>query len=264
VGEVILPGNKRYGGIPERHTVVLLNDDRWVAVVNFSPATSVTIVDTETRKIISDVATPGCVYAFPTGDRGFSSLCADGRFMSTQLDKNGQLVSQVRTEPFFNSDDTPIHERPAVVGDMYYFPSVAGLMFPVDLSGEVAVVGEPFEMVPESERAEMWGPGGIGFIDADEQGRIFVVMHPDRKDGSYQGGGPEVWVYDSKTQQRIRRIPLNVWGLSLAIGRGQDPNLMVVNPTDMSLEMYDPDTGEFIKTITGFGQETPLTVHRSR
>ena len=39
---------------------------------------------------------------------------------------------------------------------------------------------------------------------------------------------------------------------------------MVVNPTDMSLEMYNTDSGKFIKTISGFGQETPLMVHGSR
>jgi hypothetical protein len=31
----------------------------------------------------------------------------------------------------------------------------------------------------------------------------------------------------------------------------------------MSLEMYNPETGEFIKTITDFGQMTPLSVRGS-
>ena len=62
----------------------------------------------------------------------------------------------------------------------------------------------------------------------------------------------------------MQRIKLQAWGLSLAVSRGDKPLLMVVNPTDMSLEMYNTDSGKFIKTISGFGQETPLMVHGSR
>jgi methylamine dehydrogenase heavy chain len=68
-------------------------------------------------------------------------------------------------------------------------------------------------------------------------------------------------VYDPKKQERVLRIPLQAWGLTLAVSRGSDPRLLVTNPVDMSLELYDGKSGEFIKTITGFGQETPLMLH---
>ena len=259
-----LPGATRFMGMPQRYTMLLLNNDRWLAISNFSPATSVTLVDLEKRKIINQIPTPGCTFTYPTGKLGFSSLCADGRFMSTQLDGSGQVVAQVRTDVFFDSDDTPIYERAAVIGDTAYFPSIAGLVFPVDISGKVAVVGEPWQLVPESERAEKWAPGGIGLIDRDDRGHFYIIMHPDAQDGSYQGGGPEVWVFDAAKKKRVKRIPVKEWGLSLAVSRGPKPRLMVVNPSDMSLEMYDPDSGDFIKKITDFGQQTPLTVHRTQ
>tara|TARA_R110002110_G_C13470525_1_gene721021 strand:+ start:141152 stop:142327 length:1176 start_codon:yes stop_codon:yes gene_type:complete len=258
--EVMLAKPQRFMGMPQRYTMLLMNGDKWLGVTNFGPATSVTLIDLDTRKIINEIPTPGCVFTYPTGKRGFSSLCADGRFMSTELDAKGQVKAQVRTDPFFSSDDSPIYERAALVGDTLYFPTIAGLIFPVDVSGTVAKVGESWNLVPESERAEKWAPGGIGIIDKDEQGRLYIIMHPDSKDGSYQGGGSEVWVYDAAKKQRIKRIPLKVWGLSLAVSRGKNPQLMVVNPTDMSLEMYNAESGEFIKTITDFGQTTPLTV----
>ena len=263
-GEVVLPTGKRFMGMPQRYAVILLDDDRWLAVANFSPAASVSLIDLDSRKIVGEIGTPGCVLTYPTGKRGFSSLCADGRFMSTSLKADGSIDSQVRIEPFFDSDDTPIFERPAVIGKMAYFPSVAGLVHPVDLSGEVASVGEAWHLVPEDERAEKWAPGGIGLIDRDDQGHFYILMHPGSKDGSYQGGGPEVWVYDAAKKKRVKRIALKEWGLSLAVSRGANPVLMVVNPTDMSLEMYDPRSGSFIRTISGFGQETPLMVHGSR
>jgi methylamine dehydrogenase heavy chain len=263
-GEVILPTGKRYMGMPVRATLLLMDNDRWLAVANFSPATSVTLIDLDTRKIIGEIPTPGCVYVYPTGTRGFSSLCADGRFLSTQLAADGSLASQSRTDSFFNSDTSPIFERPAVIGDRAYFPSIAGLVYPVDLSGPVAKVGEPWNLVPEAERAQNWAPAGIGLIDKDDQGHFYIIMHPDAKEGSYQGGGPEVWVFDAAAKKRVQRIALQSWGLSLAVSRGVDPVLMVVNPTDMSLEMYKAGSGEFIRIITDFGQETPLMVFGSK
>jgi methylamine dehydrogenase heavy chain len=263
-GEVILPTGKRFMGMPQHYAVLPLNDERWLGVANFSPATSVTLVDLDSRKIIAEIPTPGCVLAYPTGKRGFSSLCADGRFLSTELATDGSIAKQVRTDAFFDSNTSPIFERPTIIGSTAYFPSFAGLVYPVDVSGSVAKVGEPWNLVPEAERAAKWAPGGLGLIDKDDQGRFYIIMHPDATDGTHQRGGTEVCVYDPVTKQRVQRIVLKSWGLSLALSRGKDPVLMVVNPNDMSLEMYNTGNGEFIRTITGFGQATPLLVHGSK
>jgi methylamine dehydrogenase heavy chain len=264
VGEVVLPSGKRFMGMPERNALVLLNDDRWLAVANFSPATSVTLVDLDRREIIGEIPTPGCTFVYPTGERGFSSLCADGRFMSTQLDADGGIAGQTRTDAFFSSDDTPIFERVARIGDVSYFPSFAGLVFPVDMSGPVAAVGEPWHLTPEAERSENWAPGGVAIIDRDDLGRFYVLMHPDARDGSQGGGGSEVWVFDPATQSRVLRIKLQEWGLSVAVSRGTSPRVLVTNPVNMSMELYDGLSGEFIRTITDFGQETPLMAHGAR
>lgn len=263
-GEVMWPKPIRFQGMPQRYAMLVLNDEKWLAVANFSPATSATLIDLDTRKIIAEIPTPGCAFVYPTGQRGFSSLCADGRFLSTELAADGSIKKQTRTEPFFDSDDTPIFERPAVIGDMAYYPSLTGLIHPVDISGPVASVGEAWNMVPEAERGESWAPAGIGLIDKDDLGRFYVIMHPDAVQASYQGGGPEVWVYDPKKKQRVQRIPLQAWGLSLAVSRGDKPLLMVTNPTDMSMEVYDGLSGEFIRTITDFGQETPLSLQSAK
>ncbi len=264
LGEVVWPKPIRFMGMPQRFALTLLDKDRWLAVSNFSPATSITLIDLDSRKIINEIPTPGCFLAYPTGRRGFSSLCADGRFLSTELAEDGSIVKQTRTDAFFDSDTSPIYERPAIIGKTAYFPSLAGLVYPVDISGKVARVGKAWNLVPEAERAEKWAPGGIALIDRDDLGRFYLLMHPDSKDGSYQGGGPEVWVYDAARQKRVMRIPLQVWGLSLAVSRGEKPLLMVTNPTDMSMEVYNGLTGEFVKTITDFGQSTPLMLFGAR
>ncbi len=263
-GEVVWPKPIRFMGMPQQYAMRVLNDNRWLAVANFSPAASVTLVDLDKREIINEIPTPGCVFTYPTGDMGFSSLCADGRFLSTELNADGSVKQQVRTEPFFDSDDTPIHERTTVIGDTAYFPSLSGLVHPVDISGPVASVGEAWHLVPEGERGEKWIPGGIDLIDSDDLGRFYILMHPDGSNDSYQGGGSEIWVYDPAKKQRVARIPLKEWGLALAVSRGKEPWVMVTNPTDMSMEVYDGLSGEFIRKITGFGQSTPLTLHGAR
>lgn len=259
--EIFLPGKKRYMGMPGRETLLLLNDSRWLAIANFGPASSVTLVDLEKREIINQVPTPGCTFVYPTGERGFSSLCADGRFMSTALEADGSIGQQVRTESFFSSDDNPIFERAAIIGDTAYFPGFDGTVWPVDFGGPVAEVGEAWHLVPEAERSEGWAPGGIGIITEDDLGRFYVLMHPDAKDGSQNGGGPEVWVFDPAKKARVARIALQEWGLSLTVSRGQDPKLLVTNPVNMALELYDARSGKYLKTITGLGQETPLMLY---
>ena len=36
---------------------------------------------------------------------------------------------------------------------------------------------------------------------------------------------------------------------------------MVIEPTNITLEMYNTYNGEFIRSISGFDQEAPLVVH---
>lgn len=261
VAEVVLPTGRRFMGLPERDALLLLNEGRWLAIANFSPAASVTLVDLEERSIIGNIPTPGCVLTYPAGRRGFSSLCADGRFLSTQLAEDGSLLAQIRTESFFDSDESPIFERPAIIGDTAYFPSFAGEVFPVDVSGNVAQVGESWHLVPEAEREQGWAPGGIGITGEDDLGRFYVLMHPEAHDGSHNGGGAEVWVYDPETQSRVDRIALREWGLSLAVSRGEEPKMLVTNPVNMSMELYDALSGEYLKTIDGLGQNTPLMLY---
>nr|WP_277602476.1 amine dehydrogenase large subunit [Parahaliea mediterranea] len=263
VAEVFLPGKKRFMGMPSRETLLLLNDQRWLAIANFSPAASVTLIDLEKREIISQVPTPGCTFVYPSGDRGFSSLCADGRFMSTSLERDGSIAQQVRTDAFFSTDVNPIFERAAIINDTGYFPGFDGMVWPVDFSGKTAKVGEAWHLVPEAERAERWAPAGIGIIAEDDLGRFYVLMHPDAQDGSQNGGGPEVWVFDPKKQARVARIALKEWGLSITVSRGKEPKLLVTNPVNMGMELYDAQSGDYIKTITDIGQETPLMLYRA-
>jgi methylamine dehydrogenase heavy chain len=263
IDEVILPGNKRFQGMPARHALTLIADEKLLVVFNFNPAASVSIIDIEAREVVSEIQTPGCVLMYPTGTHGFTGVCSNGGLLTTVVDDDGQLVSQTRHDPFFDTDTSPISDRAAIVDGTAYFPGFNGEVWPVDLSGETAVVGDMWSLVTEEEAAANWRPGGTAVIDKDDLGRIYVIMHPDGAEGTHDGGGPEVWIFDVATQQRVQRVELAMWGISVAVTRGDNP-LMVVTNGDFDLDVYDAQTGEYVRTITGFGQETPFLVTGAR
>mgnify|MGYP002713303907 CR=1 FL=1 len=51
VGEVVLPGGKRYQGLPEKYGMQLIDEDRLLLVFNLAPATSVTVIDVAAARL---------------------------------------------------------------------------------------------------------------------------------------------------------------------------------------------------------------------
>jgi methylamine dehydrogenase heavy chain len=259
IAEIVWPKLNRFMGLPEKNALQLIDDEKLLLVFNLNPATSVTVIDVESRKIINEIATPGCALIYPTGKRGFSSVCSNGGLLSTQLKANGQIASQKRVKPFFSSDTSPIFEHTVIIDGIAYFPSYEGLMQKVDLRGDIAKPMGSWSMVSAKEKAANWRPGGLGLIDKDDQGNIYIIMHPDGHDGSQQHGGTEIWVFDSKQEKRIARYPVQSWAISIGVGRGENPLLVLTNG-DLLLEVYDAHNGEFIRTIDA-ALETPLMIH---
>lgn len=260
IDEIVLPGGKMMGSMPEKQSVALLDDDRMLLISNFTPASSVTVVDVVERKIIGEVQTPGCALIYPTGKRGFSTLCSNGSMFSVQLDKNGQVIQEERTEAFFDTDTEILYEKSAIIDGIAYFPGFAGQVQPIDLRKSKPKVLKQWWLTSEEERAQGWRPGGWQLLDQDDKGRLYILMNPKGFNGSHKDGGPEVWVFNPKKGKRVQRIKLNSWGISLALTSGKDPRLVVTTP-EMQLEVYQAKTGEFIRGISDFGQETPFVVY---
>ncbi len=259
LAEIVWPIPKRYQGMPERYALQLIDDEKLLLAYNFTPASSVTVIDLESRKILNEVAIPGCTLIYPTGKRGFSSLCSNGGMLSTELSPEGQIVQQTRMDAFFDTDANPAFERPAVIDGVAYYPGFESYVHIIDLRGKVARYVDSWDMLSASERKENWRPGGIGLIDKDDMGRFYILMHPDGHDGTQNEGGSEVWVYDAKKQKRMARIALRSWAVTLGVGKGKNPLLMVTSG-DMALEVYDAASGAYLRTIEDAGQETPLMI----
>lgn len=255
-------GTVRVQALPERYSMTLTADERFLLVSNFSPAASFTVVDLDTREIVTTIGTPGCVLTYPTGKNGVSSLCNNGGLLSTVLDNNGYMQAQYQIAPFFDTDKTPIYERPAIVDGIAYFPSFAGLVHAIDLRGDVAAHLETWSLVSAQERRQNWRPSGLALIDTDEQGLVYLLMNPGGHDGSQTHGSEHVWVFDMAAKQRLRAIDLPNFGISLALSRGARPKLVVTNG-DMNLDVLDARSGAFMQTISDFGNTTPLLLNKA-
>ncbi|MEE8528592.1 MAG: amine dehydrogenase large subunit [Gammaproteobacteria bacterium] len=259
VGEIILPGGKRSITMPEKYALQLIDEDMMLLVFNLFPATSVTVVDVAARKVLNEIPIPGCALIYPTGKRGFSSLCSNNRFFSVALDEYGIVLEKFRSEPFFDSNEDPLFEKPVIADGIAYFQSFHGTVYPVDLRLNHPEIGDTWSLVSETDQG--WRPGGWQ-LNAVHGSTLYILMHPDGHNGSHKDGGPEVWVFDLESHQRRARIELKNWGISLMVTPDANP-LMVVTNAEMALDVYHATTGEYLRTLGPHAQETPFVVYQA-
>lgn len=262
IGEIVLPGAKRGLVVSNRYSLRLLNGDKFLAIFNFTPAASVSLIDLETRKIVSETQIPGCGLIYPSGKHGFSSLCSNGAIYTAQFDEAGKLISQDKVAPFFKVDKDPLFDKPIFSKGVGFFPTYLGNMQQVDFSGVLPKVGKSWSLINKEEALQNWRPGGWQIASVDDQDRAYVIMHKDGFDGSHKSGGSEVWVYDLEKKKRISKVVLKNWGVSVEVTRGKNPYMVVTNG-DMQLDIYRASNGKWLKLIGG-AAAMPFTLHALR
>jgi methylamine dehydrogenase heavy chain len=246
-GEVVLPGAKRGLIVPMQGMFAFADEERLALVFNFTPAMSVTVVDLEKRKVLSEVETPGCSLVYPTGRRGFSSLCASGTLLSVQLDAQGHVASRRESSPFNKLDTDPLLTSAAQVDGVSYFPSLLGRIQPLDLRDEEAKILPDWPLVPASEAAESWRPSGLQLIAASDDGHLYVLMQRDAHEGTHKDPGTEVWVYDPQTRARVQRLRLVRPGTSIAVTHEEEPKLLVA--ASDQLDVYSLPQGALVRSL---------------
>lgn len=249
---------KRASILPTPYALQLVDDEKLALIFNFTPGSSVSVVDLVERRFLAEVPIPGCALVYATGVRGFSSLCGDGTFYSVTLDDAGGIGSSTRTESFFDADDDPLFEKPAILARAAQFITFKGRVFPVDFSDEAPQVGAPWSLV-DDEPGD-WRPGGLTPAVMSAGRMMYVLMHADGRADTHKDPGTEVWVFDPGKKQRVRRIELDTPAVSVELTRDEDP-LLVVTTIEMTLDVYDAGEGKRLRTISDFGQETPLLTH---
>ena len=248
-GEIVLPGGKRQLSVSYTGLFQFTNAEKWALVANFTPAQSITVVDLDGRKVLNEIDLPGCAHIYPTGPRGFASLCADGSLISVTLDDKGGIASSKTLEGVQDIDKQPLFGMPAMVGRTAWFVSYYGQLQAVDLSGAVArpLPGKASVGTAEGGAPE-WRPGGWQVIASDAKGLLYVLMSPNGKEGSHKDGGTEVWVVDPVANKRLRRIDLGGVAGSIAVTREAAPRLVVSRP-DAQIDVYDAATGALVRHL---------------
>ncbi|MDB5577058.1 MAG: hypothetical protein JWR80_2234 [Bradyrhizobium sp.] len=235
-GEVVLP--PRRGQILTQPGSLALTDKGRIALVwNFTPASSVSVVDLKTPRLLGEIETTGCSLIYPTGDLGFYSLCGDGGLVSIQLDHDGQEIGKQATPAFNRIDNDPLFMIPVNIGGIDYFASFRGRLQPIDARGPSARVLAAWSLVTPNEARSGWRPSGGQLLARDRRGQLYVIMQTHGHEGSHKSGGREIWVFDVGRKQRLKRIVLKRAASGIAITGGATPRLLV--STESGMDVYD-------------------------
>lgn len=207
--EVPLPP-KRAQALNYRGLVRASGDGRFVLVQNATPATSVTVVDLEQRKVVAEIATPGCWGLLPAATHGtrFSMLCGDGKVATVTLDAQGQSIDRQLSEKLFDADADAWFHHAEQAGDRYWFVSFKGVLTELDLGGPVAQRKAEHALVGAAQQRAGWRPGGYQpfAIDAAAK-RLVVAMHDKGREGSHKTPARQLWIVDLESGRRVATVP---------------------------------------------------------
>lgn len=258
IGEVALPP-KRNSSVPMINNAGLSDDERFVLIYNFTPAQSVTVVDTRTRAVVSEIETAGCALVYPTGARSFFSICNDGTALGITLDEQGGLSSKAHSAKLFDPVADPVTEKAVRYGQTWLFATFSGDIVPVDVSGDLPKASQRWPLLQASDRSARWMPGGIQHLALHRSNRkLYSLMHQGGE-SSHKDPGNEVWVYDLTSRKRTQVIRLKGVATSIAVSSDSAPLLYTVFAGAPKLDVYDARSGEFLRSVNEIGF-SPITL----
>lgn len=280
VAEVVIPP-RRADIVHAMALATLLDDGRFLALFNYSPATSVTIVDVAERRLVGEIQTPGCSLVYGAGPRRFFLLCGDGSLLVVTLDESGAERARLRSAKLFDPLADPVTEKAVRRGDEWLFVSFSGVVHPVDVAGETLRFGERWSLLTDADRAASWQVGGTQHLAVHEaSGRLYALVHQGGPDG-HKDPGTAIWVYDLATRARVQAIGLRnlqaaflaqmigvdsdalLWLLeravpnagidSIAVSQDADPRLFGVASAAGTIGVWDARSGAFLRFLENVG-----------
>jgi methylamine dehydrogenase heavy chain len=258
-GEIAIPP-KRASNSPNIGNSILTDDDRFLVIYNFTPAQSLTVVDTTKRSFAGEIETPGCALAYPTGARSFFSMCADGSLLTTEVDESGKVAKQSRSAVLFDVDHDPVTERPARIGDTWYFVTYAGRIYPVHFGKSGPELAERWWLSTKAERTAGWRPGGIQQIAIHRgSNRLYAIVHQGGP-GTHKDPGKTLWIYDLQTRKRVQAMTLRHLATSVELSKDEHPLLYTVFADSSILDVYDPVSGQLLRSIPSVGTTPTILV----
>jgi len=207
--EVVLPP-KRAQALNYRGLVRASGNGRFVLVQNATPATSITVVDLAGRKVLNEIATPGCWGILPAASHGarLSMLCGDGTVATITLDDAGQVTDKQVSGKLFDPDLDAWFHHAEQVGDRYWFVSFQGQLTELDLGAAAPQVRSQRWLVDAAQKKQGWRPGGYQNFAVDPGGRWLVLgMHDKGGEGSHKRPARQLWTFDLGSGKRVATAP---------------------------------------------------------
>jgi methylamine dehydrogenase heavy chain len=261
IGEIVLPGTKRALITAMEGLITFTDDQRMALIFDFTPASSVTVVDLVKRQVLGEVEIPGCSLVYPSGTRGFSTLCSSGTMLTVRLDANGAVAGRSESKAFNPLETDPLFTASTMVGGLRYFPSLHGRVQPIDMRGDEVKILPDWRLVSPAEEAGHWRPSGWQVVASDEQKLLYVLMQPNAHEGTHKDPATEVWVYNAATKTRVKRLRLVRPGSSISLTHGTDPLLLV--QAGERLDVYEPG-GNLVRSMDLPGLHTRMQIEPIR
>lgn len=262
----VLPGRALV--TPKKNDLAISQDGGRVYVFSMVPTNAVHVVDTATHKVSQTVDLPGCALAYPWGNNGFTSICADGGLANVSL-KDGK-ADVAHTKPFFDPEKDAVFEHsPTRRSDgKTWFISYSGLVYPTALSADSKVeapwsiqeaAGMKKAPAAEAPFAKTWRPGGWQLSALHyASGHLFVLMH-EGTFWTHKKAGTEIWELDTATHKLVRRIPLPVPATMVGVTQDDKP-LLFTNDNEGDLFIWDMKSGKQMHKMPHLGDDLYFTV----
>lgn len=259
-GEIILPP-KSGRGLPTTNHSNLSDDEAFLFLTFFNPASSIGVVDLRSKKYIGEIETAGCAFVLSAGPRRFLTLCGDGSVLAVDIDDAGKEAKRKRYTGLFDPVADPLHGTAVRAGDTWYFVTYLGQVHAIDVGGEQLAHKVLWSAGEKTGPNKAWVPSqmaqNLAVHSAD--GQIYVLM--GEQDLTPKGGGAdfhrkdgtEIWVFDIRTGKRSKRIKLSQPTFTMAVSQDEKPLLYAAGVFSTDVLVMDAQSGEVLRTLhTGF------------
>ena len=250
VAEIDIPDKISEQSVAE--SIGLMGNGKHVVVYNMTPGQSVSVVDVESRQFTAEISVAGCGMIMPVNDASFLMVCGDGTLQLIMLTDDGAELKRVRSKKFFSVQDDAVFDRVARTRDGWLLVSHAGRAYDVSVEGAKITVSKPWSLVSDTERKDLWRPGGTGLLTVHRSSNLaFVLMHQGGVDTHHEPGS-ELWIFDTDKRKRVVRWKLDEPWSHILVLQGERPRLIAYTD-DEEMQVYDALQQRFERTITEAG-----------